>query len=587
MASKKQYKKITFSLRSLGHLIRISGRETKSNFSEMLKDIKEIGQGKYDNLDNFENTVKDLIDSLEKIKRFARRLEFKESNTLRDVVHIALVNHVFSLIDKGVSRDAKAKLEEIVKDLSSALKDEVKNERRLLKGMTPRGGLWKSLLSSKKRISKQEIKEGRMLDHLANEEEGVYSQLVAAINYLAANKGKITAKESSQIGNLLVRFVSLVEEEFEVLFEVNLNAEVQESSIEKELDELEKIDNDKVKEVVKRLHDKYSKLITADLKEAKIMRREEKGIIADLDVGKVENAAEKRREDFMKAAHKFYEMNIKRLLIQIANGADVNLQEENGMTALMFAVRAGDVSVVKLLLDAGADVNLHNRDNMTALRYAVNKGDVSVVKLLLDAGADVNLQDRHVKTALMYAVRAGDVSVVKLLLDAGADVNLQNNLLGETGMTALLSAVNEGAVPVVKFLLDAGADVNLQDGYGRTALMFAVNKGAVSVVNLLLGAGADVNLQDGNGETALMYAVNKGKVSVVNLLLGAGADVNLQEDNGMTALMFAVNKGDVSVVKLLLDAGADPNIREIVSRTALDLTKDEEIKELLSEAMNK
>src|ERR1700736_4466342 len=69
------------------------------------------------------------------------------------------------------------------------------------------------------------------------------------------------------------------------------------------------------------------------------------------------------------------------------------------------AARAGDVERVKALLAAGADVNLRDSLGGTALHDAAWAGDKTIVTLLLDHGADVNA--RHMEsssTPLQYAV---------------------------------------------------------------------------------------------------------------------------------------------------------------------------------------
>ena len=73
------------------------------------------------------------------------------------------------------------------------------------------------------------------------------------------------------------------------------------------------------------------------------------------------------------------------------------------------------------------DVNMKDNDGKTALMYAVGREDYNTVKLLLDNGADVNMQNKYGRTALMYAVGREDYNTVKLLLDNGADVNMENN----------------------------------------------------------------------------------------------------------------------------------------------------------------
>lgn len=58
------------------------------------------------------------------------------------------------------------------------------------------------------------------------------------------------------------------------------------------------------------------------------------------------------------------------------------------ITPLMAAALYGDAAAVRLLLDAGADPNLKNEAGATALMWAVP--DVEKMRLLVDRGADVN-----------------------------------------------------------------------------------------------------------------------------------------------------------------------------------------------------
>src|SRR5262249_34375582 len=68
-----------------------------------------------------------------------------------------------------------------------------------------------------------------------------------------------------------------------------------------------------------------------------------------------------------------------------------NTVQPTGFTALLFAVRAGSVAAVRVLLDAGARVNDVLSDGESALLVAAANAHWDVADLLLDRGADPNL----------------------------------------------------------------------------------------------------------------------------------------------------------------------------------------------------
>jgi ankyrin repeat protein len=108
---------------------------------------------------------------------------------------------------------------------------------------------------------------------------------------------------------------------------------------------------------------------------------------------------------------------------------DHNMHRNLPTTPLMIATDSFNVEKVKSLLDQGADPNLKNSDGDTALLLAIRwrHGEyvhTDIVKLLLDHGADINIQDKYGYTALIEASRGGGRTVIKLLLDYGADPHI-------------------------------------------------------------------------------------------------------------------------------------------------------------------
>ena len=75
----------------------------------------------------------------------------------------------------------------------------------------------------------------------------------------------------------------------------------------------------------------------------------------------------------------------------IEEGANVNTQDENGKTILMFASFRGYLEIVKELIKAGADVNIKDKNGTTALIVASYKEHKEIVKELIEAGANTTL----------------------------------------------------------------------------------------------------------------------------------------------------------------------------------------------------
>ena len=71
--------------------------------------------------------------------------------------------------------------------------------------------------------------------------------------------------------------------------------------------------------------------------------------------------------------------------------------------------------MTKLLLEVGANPNLQDENGITALHYASERGHAKVTKFLLDSGADPNVQCRQRRTALHWASQKGHVEVSALL----------------------------------------------------------------------------------------------------------------------------------------------------------------------------
>ena len=156
--------------------------------------------------------------------------------------------------------------------------------------------------------------------------------------------------------------------------------------------------------------------------------------------------------------------------IERALDGDINLVDYYEKTALMYASDYGHIESVKLLLDRGADPNIQNEFGYTALMYMDKSQGVrmEIVELLLDKGSDPNIQNEFGYTALMYASTKGHTGIVKLLLDRGACPNV----VSKEGKSALMWATDRGNTRIVKLIKEM---TNLQHALQNLALAKSMN----------------------------------------------------------------------------------------------------------------
>ena len=175
----------------------------------------------------------------------------------------------------------------------------------------------------------------------------------------------------------------------------------------------------------------------------------------------------------------------------VDHGADINVEDKNGWTALDLASWGGDpkigvahVEVVRSLVErwvAKAGANARTEDGKTALHWAVLSGDLAMVRFLVAKGAEIDAQTKYGWTVLMQAAQEGDLAMVRFLVGEGADINAQTN----SGETALIQATEWGRLEMVRFLVNKGADVSTPDNSGRTPLRLAEEQGIQEVVDFL------------------------------------------------------------------------------------------------------
>ena len=222
---------------------------------------------------------------------------------------------------------------------------------------------------------------------------------------------------------------------------------------------------------------------------------------------------------------------VRSLLVMAALVVTVGAGAADQDPPLIEAVKRQDTEAVNRLLASGADPNVRQSDGATALHWAVHREDTEIVTSLIEVGADVDAVNRLGASALFLAAQGGNASMLLRLLESGADPNLALPL----GETPIMTAARSGTVQGVRHLIQAGADVNLSErSRGQTALMWAAAQGHHDVVQVLIDA--DVNIEARSTvRPRLMYADAQN---------GGAFDQGIVENlGGFSALLFAARQG--------------------------------------------
>jgi len=111
---------------------------------------------------------------------------------------------------------------------------------------------------------------------------------------------------------------------------------------------------------------------------------------------------------------------------------NIDAQDSDGFTALVWAIKRRvdrTPEFAKALLDAGANPNLYDAQGRTALIFAASLGaEICLKHLLANSKTDVNFmkKDGPYGSALHCAVENGEFEIMKLLLQSCADPHLKN-----------------------------------------------------------------------------------------------------------------------------------------------------------------
>ncbi|CAM4512454.1 unnamed protein product [Caretta caretta] len=272
----------------------------------------------------------------------------------------------------------------------------------------------------------------------------------------------------------------------------------------------------------------------------------------------------------------------------LKSGADVNVEQENGETAMHIAARHGNLRMIKALIEEGGELTSQSKAGECPLHIAVQHSHLPVVEEILnylatekshaEASACVNQENKAGETPLHLAAavkkdmihfEGEETKIIAMLMEYDADISRTTRVSLET---PLHYCARVGNADVLLEMLKHISTSQMQQSINKQAkndwspLLVAAERGHTAIVKILLQHHARVDVFDEHGKAALHLAAENGHDQIADVLLWHKAFVNAKTKLGLTPLHLSAQNGYNHLVKLLVET-------HLASIDAMTLTK--------------
>lgn len=239
----------------------------------------------------------------------------------------------------------------------------------------------------------------------------------------------------------------------------------------------------------------------------------------------------------------------------IDRGANTNIKATNGQYPIHMAVINQHIYLVDKIISLG-NINVSNEQGMTAVDLAVKYKHIPIIKLLLSHKGiitkktlksivrnsktwvfDIMLKYFHLNFNYIFqqSIKYNNLYIIYELIKAGYSISSNIN-----GRSTLELAIKYNKTEIFMFFISVGANIHVKTNVGLTYLMLAAQKDNAEIIELLIRLGMNPN-EIHNNSTALIEAIKYKNLQAVMALCRSGANTNTCVNSLCFPLQFALN----------------------------------------------
>ena len=296
------------------------------------------------------------------------------------------------------------------------------------------------------------------------------------------------------------------------------------------------------------------------------------------------------------------------LVIWLAKkGLDVNLVDRQGNTAFHIAIENGHIELAKQLLVLGADPYVSNKagltplhlacqtkqiewikhlsqqSNLLPLHWAIKAGDLQLVRQLVELGLDINVVDQAGWSGVHWAADQGNLPMLKYLIE---EAHLMPLIFDKQGKTPLDMARRGNQKEVIDYLQELvirDFQARQEEIQGQMAHQFR-NELQESLRQILEGLGMDPDVITPE-DLAIQWlnniqAVLQGNLDIPTILEEDNPDIRMKVDDFLNGIQAELQEKEAIIPEIYREAFRNfpvESIRPYATAFVKELEQEESI----------